>query len=179
MAGGVSDFFSIGPSSDLRARSKHRKSGLEKMQYFISRLRAELIIIDPYFYTTIDQTIEEYVDEFSNVLGMFFSIKRVHIIYKQGRRTCNQELRSEIKKLEVTYDCKITDCHTNLIHDRVWIGDRVTARLLGTSFNGIGHSKISFMLPLPGPDLHDLRFFLQENNLLPDDMQLIKYMRKK
>lgn len=170
--GGQPHLFSIGPITTLTGKSKHRKNGLEKIQYFVSRLHGELIIIDPYFYKpAYKQKVDDYIKEIKNVLLLFQNVKRVHIIYDDEKT--HPMVRNEFKKLQNKYNCKLTDTHTTLIHDRVWMGDRRTARLLGSSFNGIGRSKISFMLPLPSQDLTDLQFFLQENELIPDDMQLI------
>ncbi|CAH0311652.1 hypothetical protein SRABI82_04964 [Priestia megaterium] len=65
---------------------------------------------------------------------MFFQyVKRVHVIY--NRDNTNQMVRNEFKKLETRYGCKFTDTRTKLIHDRVWMGGRRTARLVGRSFN--------------------------------------------
>lgn len=164
--------FSIGPIASLAGKSKHRKSGLEKIRYFISRLQAELIIIDPYFYNAANkQSVDDYMKEISSVLCWFERVKRIHVIY--NRKYHDREIREAFMKLQKEYSCKFTDTHTTLIHDRIRMGDRSTARLLGSSFNSIGRNKISFMLPLPSQDLTDLQYFLQENKLIPDDMQII------
>jgi len=118
---GTSYPFSIGPVTTLMGKSKYRKSGLEKVRYFISRLQAELIIIDPYFYNAAkEQCVDDYMKEISSVLCWFERVKRIHGIY--NRKYHDREIRKAFMKLQREYSCKFTDTHTKLIHDRVWMG---------------------------------------------------------
>lgn len=113
--------------------------------------------------------MESYIDELKDVFSNFTSISRIHIIYNQSH--CNGNIR---KTFIDNSNCKITDIHSSEIHDRIWIKDRKQGKLVGSSFNGLGRSKICFIVNLPKQDLIDLKFFLQRKNLVPKDFLVIE-----
>ncbi|EDZ55352.1 hypothetical protein ACVNRM_04210 [Bacillus paranthracis] len=146
-----------------------RKNGIEILKKFLTN-SSEAIIIDPFFYKgAAEQSVESYIDELKDVFSNFTSISRIHIIYNQSH--CNGNIR---KTFIDNSNCKITDIHSSEIHDRIWIKDRKQGKLVGSSFNGLGRSKICFIVNLPKQDLIDLKFFLQRKNLVPKDFLVIE-----
>ena len=146
-----------------------RKNGIENLKKFL-RNSSEAIIIDPFFYKgAAEQSVESYIDELKDVFSNFTSISRIHIIYNQSH--CNGNIR---KTFIDNSNCKITDIHSSEIHDRIWIKERKQGKLVGSSFNGLGRSKICFIVNLPKQDLIDLKFFLQRKNLVPKDFLIIE-----
>ncbi|MEA1009794.1 MULTISPECIES: hypothetical protein [Bacillus cereus group] len=146
-----------------------RKNGIEILKKFLTN-SSEVIIIDPFFYKgAAEQSVKSYIDELKDVFFNFSSINRIHIIYNKGQ--CNENIR---KAFIDNSNCKITDIHSNEIHDRIWIKDRKQGKLVGSSFNGLGRSKICFIVSLPKQDLIDLKFFLQRKNLVPKDFLVIE-----
>jgi len=50
------------------------------------------------------------------------------------------------------------------IHDRVWIADKNTAFVIGTSFGGLGR-RLAFLLDLPSEDLTRFKRYLFRSNI--------------
>lgn len=153
-----------------KIKPRIRKNGIEILKNFL-KTSSEVIIIDPFFYKSAgNQSVEDYIDELHYVFSSFITINKVHIIYNQDY--CNEQIRKSFKEIN---NCEITDIHTNEIHDRIWIKDRMVGKLVGSSFNGLGRSKICFIVNLPEQDLIDLKFFLQRKNLVPENFLIIEH----
>lgn len=146
-----------------------RKNGIEILKKFL-KTSIEVIIIDPFFYTSaMNQSVEDYINELNYVFSDFITINKVHIIY--NGKHCNKHIRKAFLDLS---NCIITDSPTEEIHDRVWIKDRKQGKLVGSSFNGLGRRKICFIVNLPQQDLIDLKFFLQRRKLVPENFLVIE-----
>ena len=134
-----------------------RKAPLKDLRLWLKGAK-RLTIADPYF-THGDPTswrwpqltdaekknkAEEYAVEVAQVLG---AVEEVDIFSLPG---APKELRTALKKIALK-NRKGKEIETTEIHDRVWIKDGEDARIVGTSFGGIGR-KLSFIVELPQQD---------------------------
>ena len=107
-----------------------------------------LEIADPYFFhmgSYKDTT--QLVRNFEEILPR--SLRRLSIYHKpKPSKTLKQEFSDCIRGRGVQLDY----FRTTILHDRVWIKDGNRAKVVGTSFNGLGN-KLAFILDLPESDL--------------------------
>lgn len=137
-----------------------RKESLREFRSWVSGA-SRVIVADPYFMhgnpkawnwrelSSEDKKkkAEEYATEVAKVLK---GIEKLDIFHLPD---APKEMKTAMRR--VVFKCLKTPprCYpTCEIHDRVWIRDGLDARIVGTSFGGIG-SKLAFMLPLPKADL--------------------------
>jgi len=136
-----------------------RKETLKDLRLWVKNAK-HLIIADPYFMQG-DPTgwdwknlpdrdrkskAHEYATEVAGILGDVSEVDIFHL------PSPPKELRTAMKKVAFR-GRNFTTYETTDIHDRVWIKDRDEARIIGTSFGGIGN-KLSFMIALPDDDLN-------------------------
>ena len=119
-----------------------------------------LAIVDPYFFSfggpnKIFRTLSQYMDWIEEEL-IPRSVKELEIFHLPGP---NGKIISSFKKFCHRKGIRFTAYPTNEIHDRVLIRDGEVARMIGTSFGGLGN-KIAFMLDLPSDDLEEFKHAL-------------------
>jgi hypothetical protein len=139
-----------------------RALGLKELRDFTVEAES-LIVVDPFVFSGNKASAKVIAAEFertARVAGKW--LKRVHFIYDQSHMT--NSVKAEIEGALAENNVRSTRCHSDVIHDRLWIADRSRAIVVGTSFNGIG-GRAAFLLPLPEPDLNALLEFLDENSL--------------
>lgn len=134
-----------------------RKEPLKDLRQWIKGA-SRLVIADPYFmhgdptswnWSGISdkekkKRAKEYAEEIKTVFG---DVKTVEIFHLPGPP---REVSTAMRKV-VFAQRNVQYFPTTEIHDRVWIKDGEDARIVGTSFGGIGR-KLSFMLDLPDED---------------------------
>jgi hypothetical protein len=137
----------------LVALQGQRHIGLNELRDFTDQTEA-LIVVDPYIFSGIRGSAAAIAEDFKRAARVGGkSLKRVHFIRDVNETT--NAVRSEIVALCAKHKVHMTERHTDAIHDRIWIADRLRGLVVGTSFNGLG-SKAAFLLPLPNPDLKAL-----------------------
>lgn len=111
-----------------------------------------LVICDPYFLQPDQRIIAEddYFEDVEAALSRLPAKARLTIYHLPGpSRKASKRMRDIANARNLNYATK----ETTLVHDRVWIRkDTKEARLIGTSFAGLGN-KVCFMLDLPDVDL--------------------------
>lgn len=150
--GGGSDTvmrFITGMQNRLQEERKYVTSWLSGCQ--------KLTIVDPYFFSfggpnKVFRTVANYMDWLESEL-IPRSAKEIDVFHLPGP---NGRVTSSFKNFCQRKAIRLRTYATNEIHDRVLIRDGEVARVLGTSFGGLGN-KIAFMLDLPGHDLEDFK----------------------
>jgi hypothetical protein len=120
-------------------------------------LKAEsLTICDPYLFAKPPKkNLETYLDNLLSVLPL----KTLHfLVIVHDKEKGNPQLIREFKK-RIPNTIKLSIRTNSTIHDRVWIVDKNTAFVVGTSFGGIGR-RLSFLLDLPDDDLARFKRYL-------------------
>lgn len=103
----------------------------------------ELIIVDPYFFSSCQNA---YCDLLASILNRS---KAKTIIIITDKKNYNKKSFNKIStKTNMTLNIK----YSNYFHDRLWIAGRKKGFYTGTSFNGIG-KKISLLNMLPEDDV--------------------------
>jgi hypothetical protein len=126
----------------------------------------KLIIADPYFMNgnlsgwgleglngndkvaKLKIKAEQYAREVDSVLG---KVRDLEIFHLPGP---NRQVKTALKRIAFVGRPPVRLVETTVIHDRVWIKNGNEARIIGTSFGGIGE-KLAFMLKLPDSDLRE------------------------
>lgn len=140
-----------------------RPAALKDLRTF-AKDAERLTIVDPYFFSAnweawkrqgsspsqIKAHVEDYVAEVERTVGGGHVLIEVFHGISPPREVANQ-VRKKLKTLAKHCDCYAT----SEIHDRVWIRDGNEAKVIGTSFSGMGVSKLAFMLDLPPVDLQE------------------------
>jgi hypothetical protein len=111
----------------------------------------ELTICDPYFFP--EPYKEEYLESLKSILPE--NLKKINIYHSPDKT--NATLKNDFKKYCNTKGIRFENVATNEIHDRVWIKNGSEAKVVGTSFNGLGKKKHAFILDLPAKDLVDFK----------------------
>lgn len=113
----------------------------------------KMIIADPYFFSFNQsknhRTVSKYTEALTSVLPN--KLKEIEIFHLPGP---NNKILKGFKSYCRKKDILLKNTSTNEIHDRVWIKDKFDAKVVGTSFGGIGN-KIAFILDLPDIDRND------------------------
>lgn len=119
---------------------------------------SQLTVVDPYFFSfggpnKIYRTQEKYVESIINLLPK--KLKHIEVFHLPGpNRKIYSEFQEHCRKDKIFFFNK----ETTEVHDRVLIKSETEAKVLGTSFSGLGN-KIAFVLDLP---LEDLKAFRSE-----------------
>lgn len=143
-----------------------RKTPLADLRRWLSGAE-RLIIADPYLlqgdptswgWSKLSKSqkkskAEEYAEEINRTLGGVEELDVFHLPDPPS------EVAKAMKKIAFN-GRKHRLFSTTEIHDRVWIKDAKEARVVGTSFGGIGR-KLAFILPLPEGDLKAFQVELQ------------------
>ena len=139
-----------------------RAVGLKELRDFTSQVES-LIIVDQYMFSGDGGTASAIAEDFKRTARIAGKrLNRVHFIYDPSHAT--KAICDEIAKQLAQHKVHMSERHTNIVHDRLWIADRSRALVIGTSFNGIG-SRAAFLIPLPHPDLNSVLEYLDENAL--------------
>lgn len=117
----------------------------------------ELIIADPYLYSFNRANFYPTEVEYTNALVDLIpsSLKKLDIFHLSRP---NQKIIDKVTNFACEKDITLINYETNKIHDRVWIKNNRTAKLVGASFNGLG-GKLAFIVDLLQADLES---FLHE-----------------
>lgn len=136
-------------------RSGARRDALKNLRDWLSSAN-KVVIADPYFLQgegwkkmkPPERTLyaEKYAKEAHATLGQVQTLEIFHLPAAPKEMLAAM---TEITFRERNYRC----WETTEIHDRVWIRDDNEARVVGTSFGGLGVRKLAFVLPLPDEDL--------------------------
>jgi len=141
-----------------------RASGLREIRDFTSEAES-LIIVDPYIFSGQTAQADEITRDFKKSIraaGKY--IKRVHFVYDQSPSNTTNAVKKSIKQMLKDESINVTESQSDVLHDRVWISDRKSAIVVGTSLNGIG-GRLAFILPLPRADLSALLDYLDDQGL--------------
>jgi len=112
----------------------------------------KLIICDPYFYSFDKpkkhfKTLSNYIEFLKELMPN--GLKELDIFHFEGpNRAILKAFSDYCKKKSI----KLRNYPTGAIHDRVIIKDNNKAKMLGTSFGGLGN-KIAFFVDLPDDDI--------------------------
>ncbi len=132
-----------------------RSAPLRELRLWLKDAK-RVVIADPYFMhgntsgwgdLTDDEKkdrADAYADEVRQVLGPVAEVDVYHLPDPP------KELRTAMKRIAFE-GRRVTPHETTEIHDRVWIKDGNDARVVGTSFGGIG-SKLAFIIALSEED---------------------------
>ncbi|MDK9694273.1 MAG: hypothetical protein OEL19_08525 [Sulfurimonas sp.] len=118
----------------------------------------KLIICDPYFYSFDKpkkhfKTQANYIDFLKKLIPN--GLKELDVFHFEGpNRAILKSFSDYCREKGITIRCY----STSAIHDRVIIKDNDRAKMLGTSFGGLGN-KIAFFVDLPE---EDIELFKQE-----------------
>jgi hypothetical protein len=139
-----------------------RSIGLKELRDFTAQTE-DLIVVDPFVFSGTRGDAQAVAEDFKRAARVGGkTLKRVHFVCDAGHTTA--AVRSEIAALCAHHKVRMSERHTDTIHDRVWIADRARALVVGTSFNGLG-SRAAFLLPLPDPDLKAVLEYLDAQSL--------------
>lgn len=134
-----------------------RKAPLRDLRLWLKGAK-RVVIADPYFMhgdptswgwgsLTDDEKkrkAEDYAEEVRQILG---TVEEVDLFHLPGPP---KEVQTAVRK-KALKGKKVKAYETTEIHDRIWIRDGEDARIVGTSFGGIGR-KLSFIVELPQDD---------------------------
>lgn len=141
-------------------------AGLSQLGTFLSGM-SDLIVVDPYIFKA------DWINSGSAYRGLLFASgtpRKMTIITTKNKnkrldhidpiqQAAAESLFKQIPGLTYTIQ------YSNDIHDRIWIKDRIDARAVGTSLNGLD-KKISFILTLPKRDLQQFLGDLRSKGLI-------------
>ncbi|MGE8492001.1 hypothetical protein [Comamonas sp.] len=142
----------------------NRQQGLRNIREETRDCR-NLIILDPYIFSGPSARADDIAADLEEALfSRRKSIQSVHVVYsdKPGDRT--GAVRKAVLSMFARHKTFVSEARSSALHDRVWIFDRTSALLVGTSLNGIGN-RLAFILPLPHEDLLYLLSYLDDNGL--------------
>lgn len=116
----------------------------------------ELTVVDPYFFSFSQQnkifhSQEKYVAWLIDLIPM--GLENLEVFHLPR---CNKDILDRIKDNCKRKSVALQAWETTEIHDRVLIRNGEEAKVVGTSFNGLGN-KFSFVLDLPAEDLEVFR----------------------
>ena len=113
-----------------------------------------LIVTDPYFYQYDKGTYRTHT-EYSETLTSILPRKlgKLDVFHLPGP---HGHIKNKVEKYCRDHGIKLRNYPTNEIHDRVWIKNSNSAKVVGTSFGGIGN-KLAFILDLPVQDLQSFK----------------------
>jgi len=140
-----------------KAIGSDKKTSAKKDIDYVKSLLKEvkhLTITDPYFFQfdkSIYRTRDEYLELISNILPN--GLKKLEVFHLVGP---DSHLIKPFKKYCHDNQIQFTNYGTQEIHDRVLIKDGAIAKILGTSFGGLGN-KLAFILDLPDEDLREFK----------------------
>ncbi len=139
-----------------------RSKGIKELSQF-TKDTEKLMIIDPYFYSGPKGAAISIANDFKKCARIGgTSLKSIHIIYDD--KNFSNSIKNSISQLAEENKVTLTTATTNNIHDRIWISDRSSALLVGTSLNGLG-TRAAFLIKLPHNDLINLLKYLDDNKL--------------
>jgi hypothetical protein len=144
------------PDVEFSAPSPNGKTARKILK---SKLRnAEtLTICDPYILDKPkSENVKDYVGQLLSVLPLD-TLRSLDVVYDASRENPSvfRELRRRLSKSSITCRRFADDS----IHDRVWIVDKNSAFVVGTSFGGLG-KRLAFLLDLPYDDLANFKKYL-------------------
>ncbi len=145
------------PSHDVHLLTgPHRApgEGAVTLEEFLAGARA-LVVADPYFYARGSDryyaTAEEYADRLIALIPRTLAI--LDVFHLPGPTVA---IRRRVQAFAAEAGIQLRSYASTEIHDRVWIRDRSRAKVVGTSFNGLGR-KLAFILDLPPADLDEFQ----------------------
>lgn len=142
-----------------------REISLEYLRDFIKHA-TELIIIDPYFFHVDEAKVKVNLEEIVKTLCIKKKkLKELTVIYNSKNGNSNS-FKVKLKNVLSQYYKGHQFIDTPLFHDRLIIKDNLEALVIGTSLNGLGKSKYSFINQLEKNDLNELYNELSKNNIL-------------
>lgn len=124
-------------------RTRSSNSPFENLKIRLSGATS-LLICDPYFFTA-DTNVDHLIDLLPK------SLSRIQVIHSGSANCYWQDTADEIQE-KLPGKISMSRLVNEDIHDRVWIKDRCSGFVVGTSLNGIG-KKIAFLLDIPPEDL--------------------------
>jgi hypothetical protein len=147
-----------------------RAPALKELRTFL-RGSERLTIVDPYILSAewgswkssglsgkeLEAKVADYCEELKEVLGA--KRDRIDVFHLEAPPP---DVGNAVRKLLKQAAKHVRFFPTPKIHDRVWIRDGKEARVLGTSFAGVGLRKLAFMLELPATDLLEFLVHLDE-----------------
>lgn len=139
----------------LTGLSDRLDEGRKNITGWLSGAR-KITICDPYFFlfnrpNKVYRTQSKYNESLDS-----FLTKKLESIEVFHSPDPNRQILSYFQKICGNKNVTLTRFQTTEIHDRVIIKDDLEARVLGTSFGGLGN-KIAFILDLPREDLKKFR----------------------
>lgn len=117
---------------------------------------SQLTVVDPYFFSfsgpnKVYRTQAQYVEAIVELLPK--TLESIEVFHLPGP---NRAIFSSFQKHCYKKSIVLRNWATTEVHDRVLIKSETEARVLGTSFGGLGN-KIAFVLDLPQEDLEVFR----------------------
>jgi hypothetical protein len=149
--------------SKLLIARNERKEGLKELRNFTKNAE-KLIIIDPYFFNGSKKHLEKFIENITKNIRIS-SLKYLTVVYDGEENVITKSYKKSLEKIARESRCILRCISTDEFHDRIWIKDRESAILVGTSLNGIG-GRLSFIVPLPNNDLSELLDYLDNNKLI-------------
>lgn len=127
--------------------------------------RRKLIILDPYIFSGPSARAADIAIDLEEALfSRKKSINSVHIVYSDNPSDRTGAVREAVLSMFKRHKTFVSEVRSPILHDRVWVFDRTSALVVGTSLNGIGN-RLAFILPLPNDDLLHLLNYLDDNGL--------------
>ncbi len=148
--------------SHLIITEKNSDEGKKKIKNWIKFKVKELVIVDPFFFSFDEakppkgiRNLDEYVNNVCDYIPK--SLKKISIYSNLTPpiKVVNKFIEVLSKK-----DVELVRFESNEIHDRFIIKNKKSAKIMGTSFTGLG-LKLSIFVDLPDDDLKDLLEFLE------------------
>lgn len=148
--------------SYLIVTSKNFDEGKRKIKNWIKNKVKELTIVDPFFFSFDEskppkniRNLDEYVNGVCDYIPN--SLEKISV-YSNG----TPPIKVVDKFIEVLSkkSIELIRFESNEIHDRFIIKNKKSAKIMGTSFTGLG-LKLSIFVDLPDDDLQDLLEFLE------------------
>jgi hypothetical protein len=147
----------------LLIAKNERKQGLKELRDF-TKGAEKLIIIDPYFFNGSKKKLENFIENINKNIRIS-NLRYLTVVYDGEENVITKSYKKSLEKIARELGCTLRCISTDKFHDRIWIKDRESATLVGTSLNGIG-GRLSFIIPLPNNDLSELLSYLDENELI-------------
>lgn len=138
----------------LLVTDQNKKEGVRTLERWMNDAQ-NLTIADPYFFSFNNNSAYRTKDQYIEYLkeSVPTHIDRLRVYHLPGP---DGEIKSEFRNFARRNGVDFENYITTDIHDRVWIKNKDKAKVVGTSFGGLGN-KASFILDLPKPDLENFK----------------------
>jgi hypothetical protein len=129
----------------------------EELKFWLKDAKL-LKIVDRYFFSSGKKTKINYISKIKKILPD--NLEKLNIYYDE--ESVNTDVIKEVEKYCRKQSIELKNIKANNIHDRVWDKNNREAKVIGTSFNTLGHS-VAFILSLSKRDREDFLSALAEN----------------